>query len=80
MLPLCLLLFGSLLLLLGRHDTTKVPQISCRFNAVEVVIAYVVVQEQRGASDCGLYALAFITSICNGIDLVSLSYQQAATF
>ena len=44
----------------------------------EVVIEYVDIQEQRGASDCGLFALAFITSICNGIDPASYSYQQAA--
>ena len=44
----------------------------------EVVIEYVDVQEQRGASHCGLFALAFITSIGNGIDPASHSYQQAA--
>ena len=44
----------------------------------EGVIEYVDVQEQRGASDCGLFALAFIISICNGIDPASHSYQQAA--
>ena len=44
----------------------------------EVVIEYVDVEEQRGASDCGHFALAFITSICNGIDPASHSYQQGA--
>ena len=31
-----------------------------------------------GDSDCGLFALAFITSICNGEDPVKQIYDQSA--
>ena len=33
-------------------------------------------QEQRGSSDCGLFALAFITSVCCGVDPASQTYSQ----
>ena len=35
-------------------------------------------QKQKGSSDCGLFALAFITSICNGQDPTDLAYDQSA--
>ena len=44
----------------------------------EVTIEFVDVQEQRGASDCGLFALAFLTSICNGQDPATQLYDQKA--
>ena len=43
-----------------------------------VTVEFVDVQEQKGASDCGLFALAYITSICNGQDPATLLYDQAA--
>ena len=44
----------------------------------ELTIEYVHVQRQRGGSDCGLFALAFITSVCNGEDPAKHLYDQAA--
>ena len=43
-----------------------------------VIVEFVDVQEQKGANDCGLFALAYITSICNGQDPATLLYDQAA--
>ena len=34
------------------------------------------VQQQRGGSDCGLFALAFITAVCHGDDPTSLYFDQ----
>ena len=45
----------------------------------EVTIEFVDVQEQKGASDCGLFALVFLTSICNGHDPATQHYNQKAT-
>ena len=36
------------------------------------------VQIQEGSCDCGLFAVAFITSVCNGQDPAVLSYKQNA--
>ncbi|KAL5517174.1 hypothetical protein EMCRGX_G002669 [Ephydatia muelleri] len=33
-------------------------------------------QEQSGASDCGLFAIATATAICNGQDLCMLEFDQ----
>ena len=43
-----------------------------------VTVEFVDVQEQKGANDCGLFALAYITSICNGQDPATFLYDQAA--
>ena len=32
----------------------------------EVTLEFQAVQSQRGSSDCGLFALAFVTSLCSG--------------
>ena len=34
------------------------------------------VHQQRGSSDCGLFALAFVTAVCHGIDPTSLYFDQ----
>ena len=36
------------------------------------------VQRQVGASDCGLFSLAFATDLCHGLDPVHLKYDQGA--
>ena len=41
-------------------------------------IEFVDVQKQEGGSDCGLFALAFIASICNGDDPTKLVYDQSS--
>ena len=43
-----------------------------------ITFAFVDVQKQDGGSDCGLFAIAFITSICNGQDPTVLRYNQSA--
>ena len=43
-----------------------------------MTVEFVDVQEQNGASDCGLFALVYITSICNGQDPATLFYDQSA--
>ena len=35
-----------------------------------IVLEYIKMQEQSGASDCGLFAIATATAICNGQDLL----------
>jgi hypothetical protein len=41
-----------------------------------ITVTYVNVQYQIGASDCGLFALAFATSLCSGQDPATLRYEQ----
>ena len=43
-----------------------------------LTIEFVDVQKQKGSSDCGLFALAFITSICNRQDPTELAYNQSS--
>ena len=42
----------------------------------QMIISYQEVQEQRGANDCGLFALAFATSLCTGEDPTKITYIQ----
>ena len=42
----------------------------------QMIISYQEVQEQRGANDCGLFALAFATSLCTGEDPTKFTYIQ----
>ena len=41
-----------------------------------IKVQYIDVQWQSGASDCGLFALAFATSLCSGQDPATNSYNQ----
>ena len=43
-----------------------------------ITIEFVNVQQQEGADDCGLFALAFITTICSGHDPSIRCYEQRA--
>ena len=43
----------------------------------EITIRYCDVQWQSGGSDCGIFALVFATSICNGIDPVTVTFIQS---
>ena len=45
---------------------------SCR-----IMIMYANVQHQSGGSDCGLFALAFCCTLCNGQDPTHISYTQS---
>ena len=42
-------------------------------------VEFVDVQMQEGSHDCGLFAVAYITSICNGQDPAIVLYKQNAT-
>ena len=42
----------------------------------ELILEYQAVQSQRGSNDCGLFALAFATSLCAGENPVEINYIQ----
>ena len=42
----------------------------------EITINYCDVQWQIGADDCGIFAIAFATAICNGLDPASIVFDQ----
>ena len=46
----------------------------CQEKQLEVRL--VDVQSQNGADDCGVFAIAFATALCNGVDPHSLSLNQ----
>lgn len=46
------------------------------FSGKSITIQHMHMQHQTGCSDCGLFALATTTTICNGVDSGSLHYQQ----
>ena len=59
----------------SRHTQKLIADLmQCKSKAI--TIEYVDVQEQKGSNDCGLFAIAFVTSICNGVDPVSQLYDQ----
>ena len=61
--------------------STVTNQTGCRLTAEkgkELTIEFVNVHKQGGGSDCGLFALAFITSVCNGEDPAKCISDQAA--
>ena len=41
----------------------------------QFIVEFVDIQLQKGSHDCGLFALAYITSICNGQDPAVLLYK-----
>ena len=41
-----------------------------------IEVCYADVQWQSGASDCSLYAIAFATSICTGVDATTITFDQ----
>ena len=41
-----------------------------------IVLEYIKMQEQSGASDCGLFVIATATAICNGQDLCMMEFDQ----
>ena len=44
--------------------------------ASHIFLHFQAVQIQRGTSDCGLFSLAFATSLCHGEDPVQINYVQ----
>ena len=48
----------------------------CFSKAEEITLTFKGVQRQKGSNDCGLFALAFATSLCIGDDPSQLNYIQ----
>ncbi|KAL5460002.1 hypothetical protein EMCRGX_G033410 [Ephydatia muelleri] len=64
----------------GNHWIT-VSTVGCSSDMLQaskdsIVLEYIKMQEQSGASDCGLFAIATATAICNGQDLCMLEFDQ----
>jgi len=68
--------YDSLHWKLSSH-TKKVLADLMRTEDKAITVNYTDVQWQSGASDCGLFALAFATSLCTGQDPVTTLYDQA---
>ena len=58
-------------------DTMKLVADLMQCKGKEIKLKFVDVMEQQGASDCGLFAQAFITSICMGEDPTVKVYNQS---
>ena len=59
------------------HDKKVVADLlQCRDKAI--LVSYTDVQLQAGGSDCGLFALAFATSLCNGEEPEAILYEQSS--
>jgi len=43
-----------------------------------ITVQFMAVMRQYGASDCGFFAIANATALCNGIDPTCCVYQQKA--
>ena len=64
---------------LYRKPNNVVIEHACRMilhRGPEVTFVYEKVQKQLGSSDCGLFALAFATDLCHGLDPAKQSYNQ----
>ena len=64
---------------LYRKHNNVVIEHACRMilhAGPEVTFLYEKVQKQLGSSDCGLFALAFATDLCHGLDPTKQSYNQ----
>ena len=66
----------SMHLRLSSH-TKKLVADLMQSQSEEITIRYQAVQWQSGGSDCGLFAVAFATSLCNGIDPVTVTFTQS---
>lgn len=64
----------------GKLDahTKKVVADLMQSKADQIEIRYADVQRQSGGSDCGLFALAFATTLCFGENPETISYTQSA--
>ena len=62
------------------HDlsTSSEQQIACIMNTQynELKVDFIDVQSQSGRDDCGLFAIAFATTLCNGKQPESMFYDQ----
>ena len=46
------------------------------YKGKKITIKYMHIQQQKGASDCGLFAIATATALCNGIEPNKLQFNQ----
>ena len=46
------------------------------YKGKKITIKYMHIQQQKGASDCGLFAIATATALCNGIEPNKLQFDQ----
>ena len=42
----------------------------------ELTVRFIDIQSQNGTDDCGVFAIAFATALCNDVDPHSLSLEQ----
>ncbi len=42
-----------------------------------ILFRYANVQQQKGSSDCGLFACAFATALCLGVDVTNITFEQS---
>ena len=62
--------------LTGHEKKVVADLLQCREKAI--MVSYMDVQLQAGGSDCGLFALAFATSLCNGDKPEAVLYEQSS--
>ena len=70
--------FVQVLNMSGNHWIT-ISTVGCPrgvFSGKSITIHHMHMQHQAGCSDCGLFALATATAICNGMDPGALNYLQ----
>ena len=58
------------------HSSAAKESVVRLLQGQQVSICYEDVQQQRGGDDCGLFAIAFSASLCEGEDPTKLHYQQ----
>ena len=74
--PASVLIYDSLFHQCSPHVQRQVAAIS-RTKSSQINVHFVDVQRQSGGSDCGLFAIAYATSICFGTHPEKKSYCQA---
>ena len=77
--PASVLVYDSLFHQCSPHVQQQVAAIS-RTKSSQINAHFVDVQCQSGGSDCGLFAIAYATSICFGTHPEKQSYNNEATF
>ena len=61
---------------IGSHDLNKQLAAIMQCSAKCMYVCHVNVQRQSGLSDCGIFAIAFATALCMGIDPYTLNIDQ----
>lgn len=64
----------------GNNISLRAKQQICAMifsNSRQIILDFPKVQCQRGASDCGLFSIAFATTLCTGFDPAEIEYNQS---